>query len=430
MGALVEITDVAISAPPELEDGFLDEPKGGEVLDAHVVDVLGWALGAQRRAVAVEFAIGGETFWRAPLRAERPDLAEAFPDNPEAGRAGFKTTLNMIGTLAEFELEVSVVLKDQGRARLATIAGRHRWRRDRSPAYADLVSVVIPCYGQSHFLGEAIESVLAQTYPHLEIVVVDDESMNNASSIASRYPGVRCVREENSGMAGARNIGIRTTNGDFLVFLDADDTLLPDAIEAGLRELAQYPECACAIGTYRRTSHDGKPLNTHEQPVVDRGQYAQLMRDNWAGFPARALYRRSLFEHVRGFDPDLDAAAAFGFNLAVAREFPICSHETLVAEHRENGRNSSGDAAKMLKETLAAMNQQRPYAKRDRELSRAYREGVRHWKAYYGDLLGGQARESLRERRFGDALREMALLVRYRPRGLLVAVGAGASASA
>ncbi len=132
------------------------------------------------------------------------------------------------------------------------------------------------------------------------------------------------------------------------------------------------------------------------------------MRDNWAGFPARAIYRRSLFEHVRGFDPDLDAAADFGFTLAIAREFPICSHETLVAEHREHGRNSSGDAAKMLKETLAAMRQQRPYAKRDPDLARAYKDGIRHWKAYYGDLLGEQARESLRERRFGDALREAA----------------------
>jgi glycosyltransferase involved in cell wall biosynthesis len=430
MGALVEITDVAISEPPELEGGFLDEPRSGAVLDAHVVDVLGWAMGAEKRAVAVEFAIDGETFWRAPLQAERPDLTEAFPDSSEAGHSGFKTTLNMIGTPAEFELDVSVVLKDQRRVRLATIAGRHRWRRDKSPAFADLVSVVIPCYGQSHFLGEAIESVLAQTYPHLEIVVVDDESMDNASSIASRYPGVRCVREENSGMAGARNVGIRSTNGDFLVFLDADDTLLPNAIEAGLRQLEQHPECACAVGTYRRTSHDGKPLNTHDQPVVDRGQYAQLMRDNWAGFPARAIYRRSLFEHVRGFDPDLDAAADFGFTLAIAREFPICSHETLVAEHREHGRNSSGDAAKMLKETLAAMRQQRSYAKRDPDLSRAYKDGIRHWKAYYGDLLSEQARESLRERRFGDALREAGLLARYRPRRLLVPVSAEAPASA
>ena len=423
MGALIEITDVAMLEAPELEGGFLDKPKSGAVVDAQVVDVLGWSIGADKRAVAVEFAIDGKSFWRAPLRAERTDLTDAFPDRSEAGRSGFKTTLNMIGTPAEFELEVLVVLKGQRRVHLGTIAVRHRWRRARSPAYADLVSVVIPLYGQAHFLSDAIESVLAQTYPHLEVVVVDDKSTDNASSIGSRFPDVRCVRGENCGMAGARNVGIRSTNGDFLVFLDPDDTLLPEAIEVGLRELEQHPECACAVGTYRRTSHDGKPLDTHDQPVVDRGQYAQLMRDNWARFPARAIYRRALFEHVRGFDSDLDAAAFFGFTLAVAREFPIRSHETLVAEHREHGRNSSGDPAKMLKETLAAMRQQRRYAKRDSDLSRAYRDGIRHWKAYYGDLLAEQARESLREKRFGDALREAVLLARYRPRRLLMAVG-------
>jgi glycosyltransferase involved in cell wall biosynthesis len=336
----------------------------------------------------------------------------------------------MVGTPAEFELEVSVVLEGQRRVRLATIAGRHRWRRDRSPAYADLVSIVIPCRGQSLFLGEAIESVLAQTYPHLEVVVVDDESTDNSSSIASRYPGVRRVGEENSGTAGARNLGIRSTNGDFLVFLDADDILLPEAIEVGLRELEQHPECACAVGTYRPAIPGGKPLDTPDRPVVDRGRYAQLMRDKSAGFAARAIYRRSLFEHLRGFDPDLDAAADFGFTLAVAREFPIRSHQKLVAEHREHGRSSSGNADEMLKATLAAMRQQRPYARRDPGLWRAYRDGIRHRKAHYGDLLGEQARESLGEKRFGDALREAALLARHRPRRLLAAARAEAPASA
>jgi glycosyltransferase involved in cell wall biosynthesis len=432
MGALVEIVDVSLAEPlpADLRGGFVDEPRAGALLDAHAVDVLGWALGADARAVAIEFSIGPESFWRAPLRAERPDLVEAFPELPEAARAGFRTTLNLIGTPAEFELEIAVVLKGQRRAHLATISGRHCWRRDRATAYAELVSVVIPCYGQAHYLGEAIESVLAQTYPHLEVVVVDDESNDNASSIASRYPGVHCVRERNSGMAGARNVGIRNTIGDFLVFLDADDRLLPEAIESGLRELEQHPECACAIGTYRRTTHDGKPLNTHEQPPVDRDQYAQLMRNNWAGFPARALYRRSLFEHVRGFDPDLDAAADFGFNLTVARQFPIASHGALVAEHREHGRNSSGDAAKMLTETLAAMRQQRSQMKGDRALKSAYREGRRHWKAYYGDLLAAQARESLREHRYGEALRQAALLARHHPRRLLSLFGSEPELSA
>jgi len=77
----------------------------------------------------------------------------------------------------------------------------------------------------------------------------------------------------------------------------------------------------------------------------------------------------------------------------------------------------------MLTETLAAMRQQRSQLKGDPALKSAYREGRRHWKAYYGDLLAAQARESLREHRFGEALREAALLARHRPRRLLSLFG-------
>jgi glycosyltransferase involved in cell wall biosynthesis len=427
MGALVEIAGVSLVEPlPEgLLGRFVDEPKAGAVLDAKAVDVLGWALGSERPAVAIEFSYDGKPFWRASSRAERPDLAEAFPEREEAARAGFRTTLNLLGTAAEFEVEVAAVLKGQQRVPIATIRGRHKWRRDRSPAFAELVSVIIPCYQQAQYLGEAIESVLGQTYPHLEVVVVDDGSTDNVAAIAARYPGVRCIREPNSGPAAARNAGIRNSNGDYLIFLDADDRLLPKGVEAGVRALEARPECAAAIGTYRRTTFDNRALNTHEQPVVDEHQYEQMMRDNWAGFPARAIYRRSLLEHVRGFDSSIDAAADFGFNLAVAREFPIASHEAMVAEHREHGRNLSADASVMLTETLAAMRKQRPYLKGDRERKRAYREGMRNWKRYWGDLLALQAARARREGRWGEALRAVAKLARYRPGALPRVLGSG-----
>jgi len=431
MGALVEIAEVSLvePLPEELLGRFVDEPKPGAVLDAKAVDVIGWALGSERSAVAVEFSYDGKPFWRASLRAERPDLGEAFPEREEAARAGFRTTLNLLGTAAEFEVEVAAVLKGQRRVPIATIRGRHKWRRDRSPAFAELVSVVIPCYQQAQYLGEAIESVLAQTYPHLEVVVVDDGSTDNVAAIASRYPGVRCIREPNSGPAAARNAGIRNSNGDFLIFLDADDRLLPNGVEAGVRALAARPECAAAIGTYRRTTFDNQPLNTHEQPAVNEHQYEQMMRDNWAGFPARAIYRRSLLEHVRGFDSSIDAAADFGFNLAVAREFPIASHEAMVAEHREHSRNLSDDASVMLSETLAAMRKQRPYLRGDGERKRAYREGMRNWKRYWGDLLALQVARARRERRFGEALRGAAKLARHRPRALPRVFGSGDTAA-
>jgi glycosyltransferase involved in cell wall biosynthesis len=424
MGALVEILDVSVSPPAQLRGAFVDEPKPGAVLDAQAIDLLGWALGEDSRVVAVELLVDGKPFWRAAVRAERPDLAEAFPGYPDAGRAGFRTTINLVGTPPEFEVELAAVLRGQQRVPFGVLSGRHAWRRDSAGEFAELASVVIPCFGQAHFLGEAIESVLAQTYPHLEVLVVDDSSPDNAAAIAARYPGVRCLRCENAGMAGARNFGIRNTSGDLLVFLDSDDRLTPTAVETAVKLLREHPEAAAVGGRFRRIAQDGTPIETFEQPVVQRDHYARLMTENWAGFPARSVYRRAVFEHVKGFDSDLDAAADFGLNLEIARQFPFWSHGELVAEHRTHGENSSGDAGRMLAQSLAAVRRQRRHTREDPELRSAYKAARRFWKRYYGELLVAQIGKSLRDGKRGKALRETFTLARYSPRSLTRVPGA------
>jgi Glycosyl transferase family 2 len=308
MGALVEIADVRLADPlhPELHGGFVDEPKAGAVRDTNAVDVLGWALGAGREAVAVELALDGRLLSRERLRAPRPDLAHAFSGHPRAGRAGFRTTLDLTGASAELELQVSVVLKGGTRAPLASIRGRRRWRHDHSPTFARLVSVVVvPDRDGQQRLAETIESALAQTYPHVEVLVADDGSSEGVCEIAARYEGVRCVRADETGAAEARNVGIRASNGDFLVFLDTQERPLPEAVAIGVRALERSPQCPAAIGAGRPSAH--------------------------SGCSARAIYRRSLFEHVRGFDPAIDGDCVVAFELAVAREFPICRHEAPVA---------------------------------------------------------------------------------------------------
>jgi glycosyltransferase involved in cell wall biosynthesis len=424
MGALVEILDVSVSPLSQLHGAFVDEPKPGNVLDANAVDLLGWVLGEGARVVAVEFLMDGKPFWRAAVRAERQDLAKAFPDYPDADRAGFRTTINLVGTPQDFEIELTAVLKGQRRVPFGIVRGRHTWRRDSAAEFAELVSVVIPCFGQSHYLSEAIESVLGQTYPHLEVLVVDDSSPDNASEVAGRYPGVRCLRCENRGMAGARNFGIRNTGGDFLVFLDADDRLMPTAIETGVNLLREHDEAAAASGRFRRIAQDGTPIETFEQPIVRRDHYARLLTENWSGFPARSIYRRALFEHVKGFDPDLEETADFGLNLETARQFPIWSHGELVAEHRTHGGNSSGNAGRMLSRSLAAVRRQRPYTRDDPELKTAYKNARRFWKSYYGELLVAQIGQSLRDGERGRALREIAVLARHSPRNLSRVPGA------
>jgi hypothetical protein len=344
-GALVEIAEVSLTAPlpSGLEAGFVDQPRPGAVLEANAVDLVGWVLGAAGEAVAVELGCDGQTVGRAKLRGARPDLVAAFPGHPQAASAGFRTTVDLGGSAAEFELEVAAVLEDRQRVPLATIRGSRRWRRDRAPAYAALVSVIVVGRPPADHLGEAIQSVLAQSYPEVELVVVEDGSSDEAAAIAAGYGSVRRVCEPSAGVAASRNAGIRNSNGDFLVFLDSGERLLPEALATGVGALAGRPECAAAIGDCRG-----------------------------AGCSARAIYRRSLFEQVRGFDPSLGAAAGLALERRVAREFAIAAHPGAVAERRQDG-------------------------------------------GYRRDQLRAEARLALRERHFGEALRSGLTLARERP---------------
>src|SRR6266478_7138747 len=150
---------------------------------------------------------------------------------------------------------------------------------------SDLVSVIIPCYNQAHFLHEAIDSVLAQTYSNREILVVDDGSSDATAAVARSYPHVRYVYQENAGPSAARNTGLKQTCGEYLVFLDADDRLLPEALEVGVDSLHQHPECAFASGFCRLIVADGSLLGKPEQLSVARDHYLEFLRANYIWCP-------------------------------------------------------------------------------------------------------------------------------------------------
>jgi glycosyltransferase involved in cell wall biosynthesis len=105
------------------------------------------------------------------------------------------------------------------------------------------VTVMIGVYNGARYLGEAIDSVLAQTHPAAELIVVDDGSEDESGAIAEAYgPPVRCIRQENGGMAAARNRAIREASGDYFAFLDADDRFRPDKLERQLQVFAEDPQ--------------------------------------------------------------------------------------------------------------------------------------------------------------------------------------------
>ena len=97
-------------------------------------------------------------------------------------------------------------------------------------------SVIIPSYNSAAFLPQALDSLLSQTTGDFEIVVVDDGSTDDTQQILDAYaakdPRVRCVRQENAGVSAARNNGLAAAKGDWVTFLDADDTYAPDTLQA------------------------------------------------------------------------------------------------------------------------------------------------------------------------------------------------------
>jgi len=164
------------------------------------------------------------------------------------------------------------------------------------PLRRPLVSVVIPCFNHARFLGEAIESALAQTYAPIEIVVVDDGSMDNSAEVAQRYP-VRLVRQANQGLAAAGNAGIRASRGEFVVRLDADDCLRSGYVAETLQPLLDNPRIHFV---YTQVEYFG--ARTGSYPVEDF-DLDTLAERNY--IHASAMMRRSSFDAVGGYSVDM-----------------------------------------------------------------------------------------------------------------------------
>jgi glycosyltransferase involved in cell wall biosynthesis len=113
---------------------------------------------------------------------------------------------------------------------------------------AGLVSVVIGVYNAERYLGEAIDSVLAQDYRAIELIVVDDGSTDGSGAVAQRYPEVMYLHQENGGNGAARNTGIGVATGDYLAFLDADDRFTPGKLTLQMEALERDPELDLVFG--------------------------------------------------------------------------------------------------------------------------------------------------------------------------------------
>lgn len=218
------------------------------------------------------------------------------------------------------------------------------------------VAVIIPTFNHARFLADAIKSVLAQTRPADEIIVVDDGSTDDPAAVVAQFQQVRLIRQENRGLSGARNIGLRSCMTTHVVFLDADDRLLPNALDAGFTCIAARPDCGCVYGGYRFISENGRSIAPDCVNPIDGDAHLAILRRNLIGMCATVLFRRDCLLAVNGFDETFKTCEDYDLYLRIAQRYRIANHSETVAEYRRHGQNVSNDLRKIYLSDRAVLD--------------------------------------------------------------------------
>jgi len=294
------------------------------------------------------------------------------------------------------------------------------------------VSVIVPCHNGAKFLADAIDSILAQTYPALEILVIDDGSTDGTEAIATQYAApVRYIRQTCHGVSMARNTGIQASRGNYLVFLDHDDRLLPHALAVGVDCLTNNPGCGFAYGRHQNIDTNGNLVGlatnagqTQEDAkfqVSVANDYALMLSGEFPVPPARMMFRRQVFEQVGGFDLALTNSQDYDICLRVAAQFLACRHNQVIAEYRQHGASKTSTTAvtRKLAFTLRALQKQWSQAEGDREYRRAYRAGRKHFQRLHGRYIPYEVAASVKTGDYKAAARSAIALCQHHPQGWL-----------
>lgn len=249
------------------------------------------------------------------------------------------------------------------------------------------VSIVIPAYNHARFLGEAIESTLSQTVLPSEIIVIDDGSTDRPESVAGRYPEVRLIRQTNQGLAAARNSGIRASSSEYVVFLDADDRLMPKALEVNLAQFAAHPECGFVYGAHCLIDATGQIRTPLPLRPIGEDPFATMLAQNAVGMHATVLYRRELLEAMGGFDKNYPFCEDYDLYLRLSYRYPVVCTDQCLAEYRRHGGNVTRNAPLILRGALGALRRQKPVARTRPDWYAAYKRGMFEWKRHYANEL-------------------------------------------
>ena len=204
------------------------------------------------------------------------------------------------------------------------------------------VSVVIPTYNCARYLGQAIDSVLAQTYADLEVIVMDDCSRDNTAEVAFAYGSrIRYLRQENSGLPAARNRAIEAAGGELIALLDADDWWEPSKLERQVALIDADSDVALVYTDLRVVYDDGRviPSFLASRPLASDGYVFQKLAQSGFILPSTVVVRRASLEAVGMFDETMRSHEDIELWLRLCHRWKVASvHVPLV--NRRQGRKT------------------------------------------------------------------------------------------
>jgi len=218
------------------------------------------------------------------------------------------------------------------------------------------ISIVIPCYNQAEYLADAIDSALAQTWDNIEVVVVDDGSTDEIKEVLSQYADekvVKVVRQEHKGLAAARNAGIAAASGEYILPLDADDVLHPEAVERLFRALEERDGKGVAYSDFWIFGEGVRP-GTFQLPDYD---FRQLLRKNLMA--ATALFPKRAWAEAGGYKEEMSRLGGwedyeFWINLGKLGYCGVHVPEPLFGyrQHRGSMRQEAQRRKKLLQSAI------------------------------------------------------------------------------
>jgi glycosyltransferase involved in cell wall biosynthesis len=203
----------------------------------------------------------------------------------------------------------------------------------------DMVSVIIPTYNNAKYLGEALDSVLAQTYPKLEIIVINDGSWDNTKEIIQPYLNrIGYIEQDNGGPAVARNNGLRRAQGEYIAFLDADDIWTSDKLQEQMKMFSLYPDVALVYSrwvNFNNVSNQEWPKKVHSGMVFEK-----LLADDFI-LLSSIVAKTAVIKRIRGFDETLFTAEDTNLYLKITRDYQVFGCDKVLVRRRKHANNLS-----------------------------------------------------------------------------------------